>query len=73
MAQGFDQIPVEPSDGLQRNLLRADSGAFTDIGAAAETFHIVLSHHANDPGIALRLALSQQTEMGDLRRSKQHG
>ena len=57
MGQGADQVPVESRDGLQGNLFRADSSAFTDVGAAAESLCIMLSHHANHSGVALRLTL----------------
>ena len=44
MAQSSDQISVEPRDGLKGNLLRANRGAFADVGAAPESLVIVLRH-----------------------------
>jgi hypothetical protein len=36
-------------------LLRADRGAFADVGAAPESLVIVLRHHADNPRVALGL------------------
>src|SRR5512132_1607789 len=72
MGQGADQVPVEPRDRLQGYGLWADSSALTDVGAAAESLRIMLSHHADHPGVTLGLALRQQSQVSDLRGGEQH-
>ena len=64
MGQGADQVPVEPRDRLERDLLWADGCAFTDIGAATEPLCVMLGHHADHPGVTLGLALRQQSRDG---------
>jgi hypothetical protein len=60
------QVPVEPGDHVERDLLGAGGGALADVGAAAEPLGVVLTDHLHDPAVALGLALRQLAEVGDL-------
>src|SRR3954471_816020 len=62
-----EQVVVEPGDRLHRDALGAGSRALTDVRATAEALTILLGDHVHHPVVALRLALRQQPEVGDLR------
>src|SRR6476660_3239545 len=55
VAHGGVQVPVESGDHVEGDLLGAGGGAFADVGAAAESFGVVLGGHRHDPGVAFGL------------------
>ena len=42
LEQRRNEVTVELADGLQRNTFRAHRGTLTNVGAAAESFSVVL-------------------------------
>src|ERR1019366_7636086 len=63
---GQQEIAVHAGDDFQLDFLGAHGFAFADVGAASEAIAGGLRYHRNHAGVALRLALRQQTEMRDL-------
>src|ERR1017187_7086796 len=63
---GQQEIAVHAGDDFQLDFLGAYGFAFADVGAASEALGGGLRYHRNHAGVALRLALRQQTEMRDL-------
>src|ERR1700726_1920650 len=68
---GRKVVAVELADDVLRDLLGAGRGALAGIGAAAEAQFVVGLQHVEHPGVALRLALRQEAQMGDLRAEEQ--
>ena len=64
--QGGVEVPVEPGDHVEGDLLGARGGALADVGAATEALVVVLGDHVDHPAVPLGLALGQLAEVGDL-------
>src|SRR6476661_4258570 len=50
VAHGGVEVPVEPGDHVERDLLGAGGRALTDVRAAAEALGVVLGDHVDDAG-----------------------
>ena len=70
--QSAHQIPVHPSDELERDLFRADRPALAMIGATAEVFVGHRGHHTERALVALGLSLWQGVEVGKFGRGEKH-
>ena len=71
MQQSSKHLAVVSRDHVQADALGADRGALADLGAAAETFGVVLVDHGKRARVPLGLALWKQAQVGDLRAEEQ--
>src|ERR1700730_13488415 len=62
---------VHPGDHLELDLFRTNRFALADVGTSSEFFGVELRNHAKRSLLALGLALRKQSQMSDLRASKQ--
>ena len=54
------QVPVEPRDHVERDLLGAGGGALADVGAAAEPLRVVLADHVDDAAVREHISWAQE-------------
>ncbi len=71
--QRLDDVAVVAGDDVQMDAFAAHCGALADLGAAAETFGVVLVDHRHGARVPRGLSLRQKSEESDLRAEEERG